>query len=69
MDMGELLSDFWAMTKEEDTGMKSDTKVRQNHKVTDIFSQLQCFGTYVSVLAPLHPERVPGLMAYMMTII
>ena len=68
VDMGELLPEFWAMTK-EDTGMKSDTKVRWNRKITDIFTWLQCFGTYVSVLTPLHPERVPKLMAYMTTII
>ena len=69
VDMGELLPEFWAMTKEEDTGIKSDTKVHRNRKVTDIFMWLQCFGIYVSVLAPLHPERVPKLMAYMTTII
>lgn len=35
----------------------------------DIFTWLQCFGTYVSILAPLHPERIPELMAYQATII
>ena len=29
----------------------------------DIYTWLQCFGMYISVLAPLHPDHVPELMA------
>ena len=66
VDMGELLPEFWAVSREEDSNMKTDARSR---KVTDIFTWLQCYGTYVSVLAPLYPEHVPELMAYMTTII
>ena len=64
--MGELLPEFWAVSRVEDSSMRADTKIRRSCKVTDIFTWLQ---TYVSVLAPLYPERVPELMAYMTTII
>ena len=33
------------------------------------FTWVQCFSTYVSVLAPAHPETIPELMAYMSTIV
>jgi hypothetical protein len=67
--MGELLPEFWAVSKEEESNMRADTKLRRSRKVTDIFTWLQCYGTYVSVLAPLYPDRIPELMAYMTTII
>ena len=35
----------------------------------DIIMLIQCFGTYVSVLAPFHPEHVPKLMAYQAMIV
>ena len=37
--------------------------------VTDIFSWLQCFGTYVSVLGPVYPSAIPEMMAYMNLIV
>ena len=50
VDMGELLPEFWALSREEDSGMKGEAKVCRSRKVTDIFTWLQCFRTYVSVL-------------------
>ena len=69
VDMGELLPEFWALSKEDDGNMRGEAKVRRSRKVTDIFTWLQCFGTYVSVLAPAYPDRIPELMAYMTMII
>ena len=68
-DMGELFPEFRVVSREEDSSMRADTKIRRSHRVMDIFTWLQCYGTYVSVLAPLYPDRVPELMAYMTTII
>ena len=42
---------------------------RRPRCVTDIWSWLYCFGTYVSVLASFYPEAIPELMAYMSLII
>ena len=66
-DMGELLTEFWSMPCEEDP--KQEAKSRRSQKVTDIFTWLQCFMTYVSVLAPQQPWRIPKLMAYMANIV
>ena len=35
----------------------------------DIFTWLQCYRMFVSVLAPQYPERIPELMAYQATIV
>ena len=69
IDMGELLPKFWAPPWENDPQTKSEAKTRQARLVQDIFRWIQCFGTYVSVMAPLHPERVPELMAYQAMIV
>ena len=61
VNVGEPLSEFWALTKEEDSNVRADTKICHSHKVTNIFTWLQC---YVSMLAPLYPEHMPELMAY-----
>ena len=49
--------------------VKRPSSSRRTRKVTDIFTWVQCFNTYVSVLAPAHPETIPELMAYMSTIV
>jgi hypothetical protein len=46
--------------------MDNEKKPRQ---VTDIFSWMQYFTAYVSVLGPAYPEAIPELMAYATTII
>ena len=67
VDMGEMLPEFW-MGKEEEAASKKGQS-RRSRKVTDIFTWLQCYATYVSVLGPHAPEAIPELMAYMATII
>ena len=42
---------------------------RRARSVQDIFTWLQCFGLYVSILAPLHLERIAEFMAYQSTIV
>ena len=63
IEMGELLPEFWASKDEE--GDKRDSRPRRSRKVTDIFTWLQCYATYVAVLAQHEPSAVPELMAYM----
>ena len=69
VNMGELLPEFWTPPREDDPQAKAEAKSRRARAVQDIYTWLQCFGTYVSVLAPLHPDRVPELMAYQSTIV
>ena len=69
VEMGELLPEFWSSHREEDTEGKHEAKVRRSRKVTDIFTWLQCFGSYVSVRAQYTPSLIPELMAYMAAIV
>ena len=69
VEMGELLPEFHALSRDEDGASRSDTKSRRSRSVTDILMWLQCFGTYVSVLAPSQPDLAPELMSYMSLII
>ena len=69
VDMGELLPEFNVGSREEDGASRTDVRPRRSRSVTDILSWLQCYGTYVSVLAPSQPELIPELMAYMSLII
>ena len=66
--MGELLPEFWSVHR-LDEGEWRDTKTRRSRQVTDIFTWLQCFGSYVAVLAVRRPHLIPEMMAYMGTII
>ena len=63
--MGELLPKF-SQSEDKATTKWMSKKPRQ---VTDIFTWMQCFTTYVSVLGPAYPEAIPELMAYAATII
>lgn len=51
IDMGELLPEFCAPPREDDPQAKSEAKTRRAWSVQDIFMWIQCFGTYLSVLA------------------
>ena len=62
IEMGELLPEFRVGPKEVEV---KERRGRQARKVTDIFSWLQCYATYVAVLAPYEPSAIPELMAYM----
>ena len=65
VEMGELLPEFWAGLKEPEGGPAKERRARQGQKVTEVITWVQCFGTYVAVLAPAEPMVVPELMAYM----
>ena len=69
VDMGELLPEFWSMAKEEEPAGRRPLTSRRARKVTDIFTWVQCYGSYVSVLGPQFPKVIPELMAYMTTIV
>ena len=70
--MAELLPKFWSLpsaTKPEGQPSAQPSLSRQSRKVTDLASWVQCFATYVGVLAGLIPEAVSELMAYLIQII
>ena len=54
--MGELLPEFWSAPRDEDSDSKRNNKVRHSRKVTDVFTWLQCFCSFVSVRAQPNPE-------------
>ena len=66
---GELLPEFWVRQPRELEREATRGRTRQARQVTDIFTWVQCFGTYVAVVAPVEPLAVPELMAYMGTIV
>ncbi len=75
VDMAELLPEFWGSpsgARLEATGQPGGTATlapqRRRRKVTDIVSWIQCYATYVGVLAGGNPEAVPELMAYLINI-
>ena len=69
VEMGELLPEFWVGQPRELEREASRGRTRQARQVTDVFTWVQCFGTYVAVVAPVEPLAVPELMAYMGTIV
>ena len=69
VEMEELLPEYWSSHREEDIEGKHEVKVRRSRKVTDIFTWLQCFGSYVSVRAQCTPSLILELMAYTAAIV
>jgi hypothetical protein len=70
VDMGELLPEFWAPPRDDDSGDgKRAQKSRKSRKVAEIFTWLQCFGACVAVRATPAPHMIPELMAYQVTIV
>ena len=67
IEMSEMLPEFWTQTTLDEPDSKP-AAARRRRQVTEIFTWLQCFCTYVSVLASKHPESMPELMAYIITI-
>lgn len=67
VDMGELLPEFLARQREEDEA--KDRAARQGRKVTDILTWVQCFSAFVAVMAPVEPQVVPEMMAYLSLIV
>ena len=68
VEMTELLPEFWS-SQREDNHSKQEAKARRARSVQNIFTWLQCYGLFVSVLGPQHPSRIPELMAYQATIV
>ena len=68
IEMAELLPEFWFSTREDDHS-KQEAKSRRARSVQDIFTWLQCYSLYVSVIGPQHPSRIPELMAYQANIV
>ena len=69
VEMGELLPEFNVGSREEHGTSRADVRPRRSRSVTDILTWLQCYGMYVSVLAPSQPDLIPELMSYMSLII
>ncbi len=65
--MGELLPEFWSSLREEDADAdaKRESKGQSGRKVTDVYTWLQCYSSYISVQATAAPSTIPELMAYM----
>ena len=72
-DMSELLPEFWvslgSSQTEGDPPGQPRTPGRLWRKVTDIATWVQCFATYVVVLAGTSPEAILELMAYLVHIV
>ncbi len=64
VEMAELLPEFWTSPKEEGNGTRRSS-LRRTHQVTDTHTWVQCFATYVGVLAGRYPESIVELMAYL----
>ena len=65
VEMSELLPEFWSRQEE---GENKQVAARRRRQVTEIFTWVQCFCTYASVLSGSSPEAVPELLAYLVTI-
>ena len=66
VDMADMLPEVRLGDRE---GEPEKLLPRRPRCVTDIWSWLHCYGTYMSVLGPSFPEAIPELMGYMSLII
>ena len=64
VEMANLLPDRLGTTQRKD-----DRGGKRSRRALTILEWLQCFSTYVSVLARKHPNRIPDLMGYQSLII
>ena len=72
IDMSELLPEYWgqmSLKPAETLNGAQQPTARRPRKVTEITSWVQCFASYVGVLAGPSPEAVPELMAYLIHIV
>ena len=67
VDMSEMLPEYWSSTTAEEEDQKRAPPHRRR-QVTDIFTWIQCFASYMSVLAGRFADCVPEMMAYLVTI-
>lgn len=73
-EMSELLPEYWgfvsgAKSEEDESLQARRIPAQKKRKVTDIDTWLQCFGTYIAVMAGGSPEAVPELIAYQLFIL
>ena len=69
IEMFELLPELLADQKAGESMEKQPHRARGRKRVQDIGAWLQCFAVFVGVVAKSSPEAIPGLMAYMISII
>lgn len=69
VEMYELLPELLADQKSGESSGKQLSRARGRKRVQDVGVWLQCFAVLVGVVANSSPEAVPGLMAYMVSII
>ena len=72
VDMSELLPEYWgqmSLKPAEGPSNAQQPPARRPRKVTEITSWVQCFASYVGVLAGSSPDAVPELMAYLIHIV
>lgn len=67
IEIAEILPEFWSGPKSDEEDPKRPLH-RRPRQVTDIFTWINCYASYVSVLSGCFEESVPELMAYMVTI-
>ena len=67
VEMAEMLPECWSGAKLEEEDTKRPPP-RRPQQVTDIFTWIHCYTSYVSVLASRYQGVVPQLMAYLVTI-
>ena len=65
VEMADLLPEAWLL---EETAMEAQLR-RQRGPVTNILTWVQCFATFTSTLATVHPGKTPEMMAYMPNIV
>ena len=69
IDMADLLPQaLSAALRNPDSQQSKDSKKRAQ-KVTSIMSWIECFTTYISLIAMKHPDRVSNLLGYMNLIV
>ena len=69
IEMCELLPELLADQKGGDGAGKQMSRAKGRKRVQEIAVWLQCFAVFVGVVAKFEPDVVPGLMAYMVSII
>jgi len=67
--MFELLPELLADLRDGESSVKQPGRVRGRRRVQDLNVWLQCFAVFVTVVARSSPGAVPGMMAYMVSII
>ena len=68
-DMSELRLESWLLDEEADKKSVAALFKTKKKPITDILIWVQCFASYVAVLAQSFPTHTPKFMAYLATIV